>query len=796
MFHLFRLRKAAIAVLAAALLPGLLMPSVHAGNEEAPFEVWVPTNTDKVMRDEPFPAEAGKAMKLGAARNEYEAGQVIVKAAGAPLRKLQVSVGDLKQTDGPAKIGAEHIELFKQHYIEVTTSTTPAYPKGWYPDALIPLDGKLEVETGHNQGIWVKIYVPKGQPAGVYTGQITLHETGKPVRIPVELTVWDFELTDESHAKTAFGIWGGPIQEAHGNVQGEEAWRYIEKYYWASVEHRLTPGYLPIPDTDIDEYVERAPKFVNDPRVSAYRLPYYKDAQGEPDTERIKLLVDKLRERGLLDKAYFYVSEIDEPVPHPGASNHYDRVKAINEALQQAAPDVPHLVTIQPLEELLGHVDIWTPEIDKFDDGFAEERQAAGESVWWYTSVFPKHPFPSYHTDDDLVGTRLLAWMQRDYGVEGTLYWATTQFQKYDSAQKKYVSRDVWKDPLAFPGANGDGYLFYPGTEIGIDGPVGTIRLEVLRESMEDYEYLWQYEQRLRRTAAELGIEDDFPYRAAIRPFYDRLYENVRSFAEEPANVLEVRSEIAREIVAPQAVPALVTVDSPAAGVRDVAVYAAKGARVTVNGRPAELAEQGPAYDKYTVRFELAPGLHDVDIIVNRDGASEAIHRKLAVRERVAPYVIGLNDAETAAAINRFTSSTVGLSLSAEHATEGHYAMKADFSANVNFPNFRLFEAGKGFRSADWSKFETLEFDVFNPGGTAQFYVKFHGLNGKTDDSFIQIVRSGYGKTIRIPLRQVNLDLTQIKGIEIWMWRSALPQTLYFDNFRFTSVAEQAPMTP
>ncbi|SHE12783.1 Uncharacterised protein [Chlamydia abortus] len=788
-------KRKSISVLLAITLLLSCLPAAHAKTEPL-FDVWVPSNTQKVMLDEPFPADANRVMKLEAARNEFESGQVIVKAENNPLRKLQVSISDLKQQGGPAKIGKEHIQLFRQHYIKVTTSTTPAYPKGWYPDALIPLEGKLEVAAGENQGIWVKVYVPKGIPAGSYTGEIQLHETGNPVRIPVELTVWDFELTDESHSKTGFGVWGGPVQEAHGNVQGEEAWKYIEKYYWASVEQRLTPGYLPIPDKDIDEYIERAARFINDPRISAYRLPYYRDAQGEPNKEKIKELVDKLREKGMLDKGYFYVSEIDEPVPHPNAPNHYDRVKVINDALKEAAPDVPHLVTIQPLDELLGDVDIWTPEIDKYDYDFARERQAAGEHVWWYTSVFPKHPFPSYHLDDDLVGTRLLTWMQHDYGVEGTLYWATTQFQKYNAAEKKYVSRDVWKDPLAFPGANGDGYLFYPGTKIGIDGPIGTIRLEVLRESMEDYEYLWHYERRLRETAARLGVEDSFPYRDAIRPFYDRLYEDIKTFEENPDLVMQVRREIAREIVAKEAVTALVAVEAPTVGSRTVTVYAEKGAQVTLNGMPLEVSKSEGMHDQFARTLTLGPGLHKVDIVVTKDGMTREIHRELAVYEFDTPYTILLNDVETEEAIKRFTSSTVNLSLSDEYVTEGNHSMKAVFPADVNFPNFRLFEAGKGFRSADWSGFDVLEFDVYNPGGTTQFYVKFHQLNGKTDDSFIQTVRSQHGKTIRIPLNKVDLDITQMKGIEIWVWRHSLQQTLYFDNFRFLSAEPGETMAP
>ncbi|WP_245954281.1 DUF4091 domain-containing protein [Paenibacillus flagellatus] len=785
-------RKSIAAALMALLLFLGVLPAAASAKTEPLFDFWVPTNTQKVMRDQPAPADGGvKTLRMEAARNEYEGGQVIVRTGSEPLRKLQVSVSELKQTDGSAKIRRDDIRLFRQHYIEVTTSTTAAYPKGWYPDALIPLDeeGKLEVAAGQNQGIWIKVYVPKGQPAGTYTGELTLHETGNPVRVPIELTVWDFELTDESHTKTAFTLWGDQVAYAHGGISGEPFWALLDKYYWASVDNRLTPSYLPVPFDNVDEFVRRAEPYITNPKVSAYRLALYRDAAGNVDEAKSKELVDKLRDKGLLGKAFYYL--VDEP-----GVNRYPDVRNYKDILRRVAPDVPSLVTIQPVDELVGDVDIWVPEIDKYDYDFAHERQALGDHVWWYTCVVPKHPFPSYHLDDDSVGTRLLSWMQRDNDVEGTLFWSTTIFKKWNG--KQYVDRDVWTDPMAFPGANGDGYLFYPGTALGIDGPIGTIRMETLREGAEDYEYLWLLEQRLNEAAAKLGIgEGTFSAKEAIQPYYDRLYDHIRDYEENPEKLLQVRREVAESIVALERDPAaLVTVGTPVPGSRTITVFAGKGAQVAVNGQTLAPSVTADTYDRFDTTIALAPGLHDVTVAVSAGGATKTIVLKLAVKETAQTYAIALNRAETEQAVKRWTSSTVETSLSGEHATEGAHSLKAVYKAGAKFPNIRLFEAGKGFRSADWSAFEALEFDVFNPGETVQFYVKFHGLNGKTDDTFMQYVRAGRGETIRVPLKQVNLDLTQMKGIELWMWQQSAAKTLYFDNFRFVSGEPADSMEP
>ena len=43
----------------------------------------------------------------------------------------------------------------------------------------------------------------------------------------------------------------------------------------------------------------------------------------------------------------------------------------------------------------------------------------------------------------------------------------------------------------------GDGMLLYPGNKVGIDGPVGSLRLEVFRDGLEDFDYLALADQRL-----------------------------------------------------------------------------------------------------------------------------------------------------------------------------------------------------------------------------------------------------------------------------------------------------------
>ena len=68
------------------------------------------------------------------------------------------------------------------------------------------------------------------------------------------------------------------------------------------------------------------------------------------------------------------------------------------------------------------------------------------------------------------------------------------QGELYYSMDEAFARKpDVWKDVNLYSG-NGDGTLFYPGRPQIIGGtkqiPIESIRLKLIREGLEDYEYL------------------------------------------------------------------------------------------------------------------------------------------------------------------------------------------------------------------------------------------------------------------------------------------------------------------
>jgi hypothetical protein len=92
--------------------------------------------------------------------------------------------------------------------------------------------------------------------------------------------------------------------------------------------------------------------------------------------------------------------------------------------------------------------------------------------------------------DASPVGNRIFQWFAWKDGIEGELY-----FNMDESFGR---GPDPWETQLLF-GGNGDGTLFYPGKPSRIGGdtdiPIESIRLKLIREGLEDYEYLRLCEQ-------------------------------------------------------------------------------------------------------------------------------------------------------------------------------------------------------------------------------------------------------------------------------------------------------------
>ena len=207
------------------------------------LKLWWCGPNRKVSRERMPPSGRAVPISISAGRNEFEPFQLVIR----PERTFTLSRVEATPLLGPegARIGRENVEFLKVEYVKVRRLTDRFGCIGLWPDPLPPIKGPIECPAKVNTPIWVRVYVPKGIPAGNYKGEIVLEiQGGLKVRVPLKLRVYDFTLPDETHTRTAYGVWVNRL--FHGIRTDEEEAKVFEFYMRTFAKHRISP-YWPVP---------------------------------------------------------------------------------------------------------------------------------------------------------------------------------------------------------------------------------------------------------------------------------------------------------------------------------------------------------------------------------------------------------------------------------------------------------------------------------------------------------------------------------------------------------------------
>jgi hypothetical protein len=228
----------------------LNVPDMYAADygylvsQDSTASVWWCESPYKVSRERPVPEERRALVVIDAARNEYEAAQVVVRPMG-DLVGLTATVTDLTGPRG-AKIAASDIEIDEVAYLNVRVPTDSTGCEGWWPDPLPPLKAPIDVAAGRNQPLWITAHVPKDIPGGNYQGTLTLSAQGWQSKVSLRVHVFDFALPDETHVESGFGLDAGPLREYHNLETNEEVRQVYDLYLRNFAAHRISP-YNPTP---------------------------------------------------------------------------------------------------------------------------------------------------------------------------------------------------------------------------------------------------------------------------------------------------------------------------------------------------------------------------------------------------------------------------------------------------------------------------------------------------------------------------------------------------------------------
>jgi len=559
--------------------------------------LWWCEAAHKIPRHRAVPEEKADAMYLEAARNDFEAVQLVVR----PEKKLAGLRARATALRGPgdAAISAENIRILRVYYHFVHTPTDRTGVRDWWPDALPPLDKPLEVAAGENQPLWVLVHVPEDAVAGDYRGEVLLEAQGFSARVPLKLHVWKFALPQRNHLDTAFGLSAGNIFRYHQLRTEADKRRVMDMYLQCLSEHRISP-YHPAPLDPIrvrwlsqadppraeldfsafDEAMQRAVEkyhFTNfmlqlqgmgggsfharyEPRIGQFgeQTPEYQALFAS----YVRQLEQHLRERGWLKMAYVYW--FDEPAPKD-----YEFVRRGMERLKKYAPGLPTMLTEQPEPELAGPIDIWCPVSYNYDHARAQQRRAAGDRFWWYICCGPKAPYCTLFIDHPATELRVWLWQTWQRDITGILVWSTNYWTSSAAFPDAEHPQNPYEDPMSYvsgystpAGAkrhwgNGDGRFVYPplsaalpgisGPEPVLEPPVASIRLEMLREGIEDYEMLYLLRGLLQKNGGKLSAEQRRSVEALLEVPAE-ITSEMTVFTTDPTPIYHRRRQVAQAI--------------------------------------------------------------------------------------------------------------------------------------------------------------------------------------------------------------------------------------------------------
>lgn len=479
-------------------------------------------------------------IEICAAKNERESVQAVI----IPF----VEIKNLKWDIITEKIKKENIIVQPVGYVYIPKNTIPHFVKnypeekiktGYWPDPLFSTwTGIEKIDKEKIQPIWITIDIPKDLPSGNYVISINFYgEKTNKANFKIKLKVWDFTLPDTPTFKTGFWYAGDDFSSYYFT---SDIWEIEKKFLKLVLENRITPincdplfsitydsedKSYSFDFTNFKRYLnfifnenEKKGNLVNIVNhgwaygFSSWNVKGYKgNFVLKPFTKEYEDFLIKyftevkkfLKENNWYDKAY--IGYIDEPGPQV-----WKNCEWFYPIAKKVCPELPTVSAINympSVKELKNTIDIMVPGLFSI---FKEENlsdfeklQKEGRELWGYVC------YKSSCIDYESIDHRIWTWICWKYNLKGFLYWGLFNWNAdmWRPENKKIEEQLLRKDPkerwpykakwepvLILTGAPGDGYLVYPSPE---GDPWSSIRLENIRDGIEDYEYFCILKEKL-----------------------------------------------------------------------------------------------------------------------------------------------------------------------------------------------------------------------------------------------------------------------------------------------------------
>ncbi len=527
----------------------------------------------KVFRETAvFPKQEARADEARGLRATFQ----FAIRSNRQLNNLRVSVGDLHSNSG----GLNAAEVGYIGYVHVgRTARTPSHDRlypisEYYPDPILEKPPTM-LRAGLTQPVWIKIPIPIDAVPGTYEGKVLLTASaeGQLIRIERSITVQVYPPVVK-HTRLWVTNWWRSSQLSYMN--GGKPVEQFSARYWELVrslahtmaeyrqnvalisprdlaKYKIMNGKYEIDFSRFDRMVELFIKEGVIGRIEGGHLAWRSTSewtspiavivpveQGDaivfkkfPITDEkarsfltqfIPALVAHLKEKGWYDNYMQHIA--DEPV-----EANADSYLAIARFVKKLAPDIRIIDASLEGHFLDGAIDIWVPTLQALDEKyeFYKKRPQAGNELWFYTCVVPQGEYANRFIELPLIKTRLLHWINFRYGATGYLHWGFNLWAGSD--YRDLGGGDPFEEVSVRGLPGGDPWIVYPKE----GGVLPSIRLEAMRDGIEDYELLKMLEAWNPKAAQELVRDVVYDFKT-----YDI---NVATFRQTRRRLLELLSE-------------------------------------------------------------------------------------------------------------------------------------------------------------------------------------------------------------------------------------------------------------
>lgn len=511
------------------------------------YAFWTTPPSERVFKDDAVPTDSGSFVKVYAARNEFEPFLVVLRPGASG--SVAVDIGDF----GP-EIETEIYQVRYVNIVQVSDhlGRTGPYPDPLWP---IEKGESVSVVSGENTAFWFSVKIPKDAMAGDYSANVRIGDVNIPVSlhvfnfaIPETVHVKSQMNTSFNAILTKYGVsgtgseywryvdkikqffidhrltpksalWPGGLTSAGGapyinydcngtltDIHGiwgfqEPAMRYLAgtgmmegMYSEPFNDGTGFPSFMAATFQNNDASADQRPStFCGQSRSagdwstgSNPNSPY-----NQKWFQYMTALQNYLAATGHLEKAYYYFAN------EPQDQADYDAVAWYSKQLKNAAPNLKLMVSEEPKPDIFSHpnytsssqIDIWLALLNHYDPAVSFDRQANhNEETWMYWLHGTQPPYFNPITlDHPGIESKFTGWFLWKYRLSGLACYAMNNW-----------GANPWTQPMV-DNQNGNRFMLYPPSQSNDSISYGSnshrfvpsIRLELMRDGLEDYEYLY-----------------------------------------------------------------------------------------------------------------------------------------------------------------------------------------------------------------------------------------------------------------------------------------------------------------